>query len=42
MLVGEELHAARLGSLRARQKQLAAEIRELEQQAQPIERETRA
>lgn len=41
LLVGEELHAARLGHLRAQQRALAGEIRKLEASATPIDRERR-
>jgi hypothetical protein len=38
LLVGDELHTARLGSLRAQQRELAAEIKKMEQAATPITR----
>jgi hypothetical protein len=38
LLVGEEIHTARLGHLKAQQRELAAEIRKMEQAAAPIER----
>lgn len=39
VLVGEELHAARLGHLKAQERALRAEIRKMEQAASPIDRE---
>lgn len=38
LLVGEELHTARLGHLRAQQRALTAEIRKMEAAASPIQR----
>ena len=38
LLVGEELHAARLGHLRAQQRALSAEIKKIEAAATPITR----
>ncbi|MES2753130.1 MAG: DNA transposition protein [Pseudomonadota bacterium] len=38
LLVGEELHAARLGSLQAQRDRLDAEIKKMRGQAQPITR----
>jgi hypothetical protein len=38
LLVGEELHTARLGHLRAQQRELSAEIKKMEQAATPIKR----
>lgn len=38
LLVGDELHAARLGHLKAQERALRAEIKKLEQAATPIDR----
>lgn len=38
LLVGEELHAARLGHLEARRRELDAEIRKMREAARPIAR----
>lgn len=38
LLVGEELHAARLGSLEAQRRRLDGEIKTMRARAQPIER----
>jgi hypothetical protein len=42
VLVGEELHAARLGHLQAQRRRLDEEIRQMRVAAQPITREGRA
>lgn len=42
LLVGEELHAARLGHLQAQRDRLDAEIKKMRSAAQPIERGSRA
>lgn len=41
LLVGEELHAARLGHLQAQKQRIDEEIRKLRRDAQPIERGAR-
>jgi hypothetical protein len=38
LLVGEEIHTARLGHLKCRIKALQAELQAIERQARPIER----
>ncbi len=42
VLVGDEIHAARLGHLQAQRGRLDAEIKKLRAQAQPIERKSRS
>lgn len=42
VLVGEEIHTARLGHLEAQQRALTAEIKKMKQAAMPIERGNRS